>query len=191
MVFLDFYDDQMDADSVISNGFLGIHALICHLIECGNRHIGFVGTLQATDSIMDRYLGYTMALIEHGLPQRPDWIIKDRYLETGNTVPVMQLPEKIPTAFICNCDIMAVALMGRLKQQGLSVPDDISVVGFDDYQHNKVSDVGLTTFAVDIPEMTKCAVKMRHKRLNGDQSTEGVRIVSRKVIRRDSAKNFQ
>ena len=64
IVYLDFYDSDISADSVISNGFYGTFLLTQHLIERGHKDIGFVGTLLATDSITDRYLGYTKAMLD-------------------------------------------------------------------------------------------------------------------------------
>jgi LacI family transcriptional regulator len=58
LVFLDFYDEQLDVDSVISDSFYGAYTLTNHVISLGHKEIGFVGNIFATSSILDRYLGY-------------------------------------------------------------------------------------------------------------------------------------
>ena len=68
LVFLDFYDEQGSADAVVSDNTYGCYRLTSHLIKNGHRTIGFVGSVQATSSIMDRYLGYYRAMLLHDLP---------------------------------------------------------------------------------------------------------------------------
>lgn len=77
-VYVDFYDNCVYEDSVISNNFYGTYQLTNYLFEKGHRRIGFVGTLFASKSITDKYLGYEKAVIERGEKIRDDWIIPDR-----------------------------------------------------------------------------------------------------------------
>ena len=78
VVFLDFYDEQANADAVAGDNAYGTYRLTSHLIRRGHRKIGFVGSLKATSSIMDRFLGYYRAMLLNDLPVREDWIIPDR-----------------------------------------------------------------------------------------------------------------
>lgn len=74
MVYMDFYDKQLQEDCVISNSFYGAYYMTNYLFRMGHEKIGFVGTVLATESIMDRYLGYRKSLMEHGVQERPDWV---------------------------------------------------------------------------------------------------------------------
>ena len=65
----------------------------------------------------------------------------------------------MPTAFVCNCDQVAHHLINKLKTLGYKVPDDFSVVGFDNDIYASITEPGLTTVEVDIQEMAKTAVK--------------------------------
>ena len=190
VVFLDFYDSDISADSVISNGFYGTYLMTRYLIDRGHRDIGFVGTLLATDSITDRYLGFVKAMLEHGLPVRPEWQINDRDPESGNTLP-MTFSEKMPTAYVCNCDFMAGALIGRLKEKGLRVPEDVSVVGFDNYLFTGLCDIGITTYAVDIREMARCAVRTVQKKLSGEPYRTGMQITDGYLVERQSVRTLE
>ena len=77
-VFLDFYSSRSDVETVLSDNFFGSYTITNHLVEKGHKRIGFVGTITATSSIQDRFMGYYKSLLEHGIPLRDDWIINDR-----------------------------------------------------------------------------------------------------------------
>ena len=112
VVFLDSYDPAIRVDSVISNGYLGMYKMTNCLIRAGHREIAFVGNIKATSSIMDRYLGYSKALLEQGIEEKKEWLISDRDIRRGKVK--IELPEKMPTAFVCNCDLTALFVYGLL-----------------------------------------------------------------------------
>ncbi len=184
VVFLDFYDADISADSVISNGFFGAYMLTNHLLSLGHRSIGYVGTLLTTASINDRYLGYTKALMEQGIPVRPDWVVDDRDAEGMNLE--IRLPSPMPTAFVCNCDHTAALLIRKLNAEGYRVPEDISVVGFDNYLMPGLCDIGITTYAVDIPEMARMAVRVLLGKLVGQPYRSGLQMTDGYMVEKDS-----
>ena len=188
LVFLDFYDEQGYADSVVGDNSYGCYRLTSHLIKNGHREIGFVGNYHATSSIMDRFLGYLRALLLHGLPVRPDWIVDDR--DDRNNLTDVKLPEIIPTAFVCNCDVTAVRLIAALRARGLRVPEDVSVTGFDDYLMQP-SDVPLSTFKVDSDGMIELAVKAIVERCSGSRKPFGRLVVGGQPVYRESAKPLE
>lgn len=190
IVYLDFYDSDIHADSVLSNSFYGSFLLTQHLVEMGHRQIGFVGTLLATDSITDRYLGFTKCMLENELSIRSEWILPDRDRQTGALVP-FALPQEIPTAFVCNSDYTAGMLMLHLEKQGYRVPEDISVVGFDNHQIPGLLSVGLTTYAVDLHEMAHMAVKAMLKRLMKEPWKQGMHITDGELIIKNSVRNLK
>jgi len=186
-VFLDFYDEQGSADSVVGDNTYGCYRLTSHLIKNGHRKIGFVGNMRTTSSILDRYLGYYRAMILHDLPIHPEWIISDRNDE--NNWIDLSLPEALPTAFVCNCDVVASRLITALKARGLRVPQDISVTGFDDYLVHP-SDVPLSTFRVNTDGMVALAVKAITERCSDSAKPFGRLVVSGQPVYRDSETLF-
>lgn len=193
MVFLDFYDDELIVDSVISEGYYGMYRMTEYLIQRGHEKIAFVGMLMYTESITDRYFGYSKALLEHGIEQRPEWIIDDRNAEDG----CMGLPYRIslpkdnmPTAFVCNNDVTAYALIRQLKEEGYRVPEDISVVGYDDYLHVDLGESRITTYAVDIERMTQTALEVLSRRINDGMTDARVHVVSGRLVERKSVKRI-
>ena len=185
VLFLDFYDEQASADSVVGDNSYGCYRLASHLIKNGHRRIGFVGNYRATSSIMDRYLGFCRAMLVHDLPLREDWVIMDRGLD-NQLLDRMELPEEMPTAFVCNCDVVARRLMNQLQEMGLRVPEDISVTGFDDYEEEAVSGPGISTFRVDMFGMVDLAVKTLLERCAGAQKPFGRTVVGGQPVYRES-----
>ena len=183
-VFLDFYTEHTQVTSVVSDSVYGTYLLTNHLIQMGHREIGFVGDVNATSSILDRYLGYYKSLIQHGIPMREEWVLPDRG-ENG-LLKEVALPERMPTAFVCNCDEMAHMLIGQLCRAGYRVPEDVSIVGFDDFLFARLCTPPLTTFQVDQDAMAKAAVKALVKKLHGQPGHHGRIVISGHVVYRDS-----
>lgn len=184
ILFLDFYDETGSADSVVGDNTYGCYRLTCHLVKEGHRKIGFVGTPQATSSIMDRYLGFYRATLTNGLPLRPEWTLNDRD-EKGVLQPI-SLPKELPEAFVCNCDVVAQELIGLLEQRGVKVPEDISVTGFDDYTGDEQKSPGLSTFRIDTDAMIRIAVRKIADRCFGSTTPFERIVVSGQPVYRDS-----
>ena len=183
-VFLDFYDEHGNADAVVGDNTYGTYRLTSHLIRLGHIRIGFVGNQKATSSIMDRYLGYYRAMLVNNLPVREDWILMDR-TEAGEMIP-LKLPEEMPTAFVCNCDVIARKLIGTLQEAGYRVPEDISVTGFDDFEIGQPQLPGMSTFRVDTDGMINLAVNVICERCAGSGKPFGRLVVSGQPIYRDT-----
>ena len=192
MVFMDFYDDEEIVDSVVSAGFYGMYRMTDYLIKNGHTRIAYVGTIMYTESITDRYFGYCKALMERGIEQRQDWIINDRDYVDGimGLDYKYTLPEDMPTAFVCNNDIAAYALIKQLEEKGYRVPEDLSVVGYDDYLYAEFGESNITTYAVDMAEMTKKALACLIKNIENLTVHIGTHVVSGRMIVRDTVKKI-
>lgn len=185
LVFVDFYDNRYPVDAVISDNFNGSYMVTDHLVEKGHRKIGFFGTLNATSSINDRYLGYVKCIMENELEFRKEWIIGDRN-ERGILNDKIDFPDEMPTAFVCNCDETAFRVISALKTKGVRVPEDISVVGYDNYTVSSICIPTITTVEVDLAKMAEVSVGIMAKKLIDSKYTEGKRIISGKLIIKES-----
>ncbi|MDY2628974.1 MAG: LacI family DNA-binding transcriptional regulator [Lachnospiraceae bacterium] len=192
VINLDTTCDWANCDCVVSNNLLGGYQMTNYLFESGHRKIGFVGTRLATNSIDDRYLGYLKSLMEHGVEKRDDWIIDDRDREFGlvDSNEYFRLPDEMPTAFFCNCDLSASLLIQKLKRNGYSVPEDISVVGFDNYVVDQFADIGITTYEIDTKEMAGRAVHIMIHKLENEKYTAGIFMLGGTFIERASARQI-
>lgn len=188
VIYLDYYNGREASDSVISNSYYGTYELTYYLYRMGHRKIAYVGTLLAMESITDRYFGYQKALLELGLEQKKEWVLDDRHIETGeiDTVNMLQIPKDMPTAFVCNCDLTASFLIKKLKDNGYRVPEDISVVGFDNYLYPGLSDIQITTYEVDLKEIAKKAVYNMISKISNENYKPGIHIVEGHMVLKES-----
>lgn len=179
-------------DCVVSNNLMGGYEMTNYLFDMGHSRIGFVGTRLSTTSIDDRFLGYLKSQMEHGMKVREDWVIDDRDRETGfvDVENKFELPQEMPTAFFCNCDGTASLLVRKLKQKGYSVPDDISVVGFDNYISDQFAGVGLTTYEINTREMARRTVHIILHKLKNDNYSTGIFMLPGKFVERDSVRRI-
>lgn len=190
VVYLDFYDRTTEVPSVINDNMYGTYMLTNYLVSMGHKKIAYVGSIDATASILDRYLGYYRSLLTHQLKMPDDYIIPDRDDE-GYFID-LQMPKEMPTAFVCNCDGTANLLMKLLISRGYRIPQDISVVGFDNYSAEFDYNLPkLTTIEVNIEEMTKNAVEMIIRLLKGEENLGGRKVISGKLIIRGSVAQCQ
>lgn len=189
-VFLDFYSSRTDVETVLSDNFFGAYTITNYLIDAGHRRIGFIGNIVSTSSIQDRYLGYYKALLEHNIPLNDRWIINDRDSE-GHTFPTVKLPEEMPTAFFCNCDEVAYAFINQLKSMGYKVPDDISIVGYDNHIYSTISTPRITTMDVNSYRMSNEAVEIIIKKIRDNNYRCGRVLVTGKLIERDSVRTLR
>ncbi len=190
LVYLDFNDENQGIQSVISDSFYGSYYLTNYLFEKGHKEIAFVGSLLETASITDRYLGYLKAMMEHGIKPGKEWIVEDRDRDTGIIFEAdkFRLPSKMPTAFVCNCDLTAGELIKKLEEKGYKVPDDISVVGYDNFIFPGVCDVKITTYEVDMKQMVNRATSIIEKLLQGKAVDQHVHIVTGHIVEKESVR---
>ena len=189
IVFLDFYVKNMKVTTVISDNFFGSYMLTNYLHENGHNEIGFVGSINSTSSIQDRYLGYYKSILANKLEYNPDYIIDDRNAD-GEWIG-FELPEKMPTAFVCNCDETAYHFIEFLNTKGYNVPDDISIVGFDNYLYATLCKPQLTTVVVNMKKMVDAAVVALMNQINNKKNLVNRILISDKLIIRDSVKNIK
>lgn len=189
ILLLDFYNQDAKYDSIINDSFYSAYRLTNHLINQGHTKIGFIGDIHATSSILDRYLGYCKSLIEHHIPLNEAYVICDR--DADGLYIEFDLPEDMPTAFVCNCDEVAYVFINKLKSMGLNVPEDISVVGFDNYMFSTFISPALTTVSINDEEMAEVAVTSILRKIKGEKKSLGRRIITSNIIYRDSVKKIK
>jgi len=141
--------------SVSGDAFHGMHLAVRHLAGLGHRRIALVNGPSETYTSVERRGGYLTGLLDAGLPTDPALIRwKDGYdgfsASAGqqSTAALLDLPER-PTAIIFANDALAVGGQGICQQRGLRVPDDISIMGYDDNPIATATTPHLTSIRVD------------------------------------------
>lgn len=171
-------------DCVLSDNMDGGYTLTRHLLDRGYTEIGYVGAILSTSSIMERYLGYQRALRGAGIVPKEEWLLADRDRD-GRFIPI-RLPEKLPQAFVCNCDEVAFHLIEELRQKGVRVPEDVAVCGYDDYRFATLSKPALTTYRVDVERMAAAAVGQLLRKLRQEHTEPFSCIVPGHLVIRES-----
>ena len=188
IVCVDYYDVYEDMDYIVTNGFGGMEQMTRLMIKEGIRDLAFVGTVNATKNITDRYLGYCKALDRAGIEDAKYNIIPDRD-SAGEVFDLNpQLPEKLPQGFVCNCDRTAFVVIRKLKERGMRVPEDISVVGFDNYPPDASGGRQLSTYQNDEQVLARLSIHTMIRRIEGKKKPEGIRIVEGSMICGESVK---
>jgi LacI family repressor for deo operon, udp, cdd, tsx, nupC, and nupG len=161
-----------------------------HLIGLGHRRIGHIGGTAATTATPKRFDGYAAALAEAGLELRPELV---RYgvfsIATGaeEMVELLALPEP-PTAVFCGSDEIAMGAIRTIKQARLRVPEDISIVGFDNIYFAAVTDPPLTTIDQPSRRLGFEAMRLLADRLAGVAGPKrGVEVPYRLIVRASTA----
>lgn len=188
VVCVDYYDVYEDMDYIVTDGFGGMNCMTELLLEEGYRDLMFAGTPAATKNITDRYLGYCKALEKAGIRDAQDHILPDRDFQNGDYRIDIELPEKLPEAFVCNCDKTAGILIEKLLERGLRVPEDVSVVGFDDYKAQLTGNLQLTTYENDERVIAQISMNTLLKRIESGHRAQGVRIVEGRIVEGNTVK---
>ena len=184
LVFFDFENEEYDVDSIIGDNVSGGYTMTRYLVKKGYKNIGFVGSYKATQSILDRLVGHLKYKLAKGLPQKDIWIIQDRN-RSGKYIE-LKLPSDMPDAFFCNCDEVAYRMIGTLNAAGYRVPEDIAVVGYDDYAAQIPDGVELTTYRVDTDEMIRQCVHIVEQRSMNTSYRRGIVLVHGKLVERNT-----
>lgn len=185
--FLDTYMPNVSFDTVISDGYYGMYMLTNYLIQQGHKTIGFVGKVDATSSIADRFWGYKRALRENRIEFQTAWEIPDRD-EQGKTFEELIEGKVNMDAYVCNCDFTAHTLIQNLESEGYLVPEDVSVVGFDNFLPIGMDSDRITSYGVDMEHMANVCVKSLIRKIEHKKYVEGIQIVTGKIVLKKSVK---
>ena len=190
VVVIDNSSSDKTIPSIIIDNFNAVRESVSHLCEHGHKRIGFITGLDDSDVGRDRYAGYINALTTYGLKLDEELVFRgDFSFESGLTGADYFLSlTKPPTAIMCANDSMAIAALGRITQNGLAVPDDISIIGFDDITVASHMHPPLTTLAAPIKKIAKLAVEMLICQIqNKDIENKHIALPAKLILRKTCA----
>lgn len=162
-----------------------------YLIGLGHRRIGLVGCDTQYPSAEQRESGYKKALHEANIELDTDLIIRGDYGFRSGFNCAGKLMEHKPTAIFAISDMQAIGVIKALKGMGLSVPEDISVVGFDNVTFSEIYDPGITTVSQPTYKMGSKAMNILIDELKGGSKTPQQIIMKHELIIRDSARKIE
>lgn len=181
--------EDLPVDSVAADNKRGAMMAINYLIGLGHRKIAFVNGVQGSYINKTRTEGYLQAMEEAGLEVCPEWLTsgKAKYEASYETARMLlELPpSKRPTAILNLTDLGAFGVLDAAKDMGVSVPDDLAVIGFDDLFISGLRNIQLTTIRIPRLEMGKLATEMLFNRMeNKDAEKQTVIMPVELVVRK-------
>lgn len=174
VVFINTEAEAGDLDTVNFDNATGERAATRHLIDLGHRAIAIItGPAQAWDA-QDRLSGFRMTLEEKGLELPEAWVQEGDFTQEGGMIAMrtlLNLPER-PTAVVAGNDLSALGAIAAIREAGLRVPEDISIVGFDDVPSVRYTVPALTTVRIPIREMGMQAIRRLLERIDAPEPLE-------------------
>ncbi len=174
-VFLNRASLDGQSDSVMVDNAGGIRKAVRHLWGLGHRRVGFFGIRSFTSNRAERYAGYYQALAELDAPPPPsEWLfipyrhefsMKDVELLVSQALDSWRVLSDRPTSIVCTADVEALTILKVAAAKGIRVPEDLSVVGFDDNEEGLSSSPPLDSIWQPVEQMGRMAVEMIMSRL--------------------------
>lgn len=192
IVLIDSYVSNSKMCKVGLEDYKGGYTATRYLIEHGHRDIAFASPpIRERGVVSERFHGYKQALAEASLPFRPE-LVFERELDVETTIALgTQLAKRNDlTAVFATADIMAVGIMAGIQQSGKKVPEDISVIGFDDINLCQLSSPRLTTIHQDAPLKGKLAVEFLIDLLENNPIENREIILPVRLVERDSVNSL-
>lgn len=176
MVVLDSYFEEITEDSVVINNMQGAFAATCYLCKKGHKEVGYLKSKVQINNFLERKDGFKKALKACGVPYNAEY-----NFHLGTTMEsayedmkrLLAASPKLPTAFFADNDIIAIGALRALKEAGYRIPQDISVIGFDDIPTCELMDPPLSSIRVPKQAIGKLAAKRLVELLQDDS---GVRL---------------
>lgn len=190
VVSMNYLALDLECSSVSIDNLKGAQSATEYLLHMGHEKIAFISGDLMSQAAVDRCEGYKDSLKKANLPLREEYILRGDYSRKSARVAaerMMEMKER-PTAVFASSDDMAIEAINVFMENGLKVPDDISVVGFDDDPVCLYGPVALTTMRQPLKEMAQSAVKeLYHKMQDPGRQVSRI-ILPAELIVRDSVK---
>jgi LacI family transcriptional regulator len=160
IVLAEFKLDDPKASTIVLDYSTGIHAAIRHLADLGHRDLGFLAGPYSLHSAITRENDFRAAIEAAGLPLEKKWIIECDHTLKGGVAGFEQLRKLAvhPTAIVCSNDMTAIGVQHALFEANLKVPEDFSLVGFDDIHLAEYTIPPLTTVRMSCKDLALAAV---------------------------------
>lgn len=191
-LILDYWSSDMSFNGVLINNSDSARMAVEYLIDKGHQEIGYLRGNFRIKAFRSRAVGYQIALNKHNIP------INSKYTFTLSTTmdgsykdmeEYLKKKPKLPTAFFADNDMIALGAMKALQEAGYRIPEDISVIGFDDLPFCEIASPRLTTLRVSKQEMGQLAVRRISDMMKYGGDTRTKIQVCTDFVERDSVRD--
>ena len=190
IVFIDTFYDLVEANFVDMNNGDAVYTVLEHLKSLGFTKIGYVGSETQTRNFALRKDAFISNMATLGLPVAPEHVLSiGSTLSSAYEDSVDALGNDIAEAYFCANDIMAYGFTKALKEKGYKVPEDVSVIGFDNLPMSITLDPPLTTIDVSKRKIGSMAITVLDELINADTMPPAVKVlVGAQLIKRASTR---
>ena len=189
IILLDRASDGLETDTILVDNRQGAYTAVSHLIELGHRRIGMIVDNLDITTNEERIAGYRSALVDHNLTVEENLIKSCQFSQQSAytlALEMLRRPDR-PSALFTAYNLISIGTLIAIHDSGLRIPEDISIVGFDDVEWNQVISPKLTATAQPVYEMGKVAGERLIARLKGDKSPPlEIRLKTRFIVRDSS-----
>lgn len=194
LVILDSWCTSMSFNGILINNADSAKNAVEHLIQKGHREIGYLRGKFRIKAFSARANGYNRALFKNGIS------IKEQYIVTLSTtmdgaykdmISYLNQRPNLPTAFFADNDMIALGAMKALIEKGYRIPEDVSLIGFDDLTSCEISTPRLTTIKVFKQEMGQLAVRRLLEVIRDGNGIKSKIQICTEFVERDSVKDLR
>lgn len=193
LVVLDNWFDESTFDAVLISNTDCVCAAVKYLIRNGHREIGYLRGSIRIKNFYYREKGYERALCDAGLALNPSYAFSLTPTIEGaydDMLTLLKGKPQLPTAFVADNDIIALGAMRALQECGYAIPQDVSVIGFDDLPFGAISYPALTTIRVHKHEMGRIAVRRLIEVIQNNSLINTKVLVCNTFIERSSVRDL-
>jgi len=180
----------LDASFVVGDDKTGARLAVEHLIQLGHERIAFIGGPANVQSSRDRMETYQEVLKEHGLKAYTKWAVFADFTQAAGREAAQKMLRGCdrPTAIFAANDVIALGVMEAAEDLGLSIPQDLSLVGYDDISYASLPRIQLTTVSQPTYEMGRIAAEYLLAICEGEERGKLQRVLPpRLVVRKTTA----
>jgi LacI family transcriptional regulator len=194
IVLLDRYFPELNLPFVTSDNYKGALEAVNLLLENGHRRIACIQGLVNTSPNNDRVRGYLDAHNKNGIPYNRNLIVGDSFGEENGYIETKLLlkQENPPTAIFAISNLISLGAIRAISEEGMKIPDDISMISFDDQPYSRFLSTPMTTVAQQNTQIGQIAIKLLIDQIESNVQTgpKGIFLPTR-LISRDSVKNLR
>jgi len=181
--------DSTDTNVIYSDNYQGTEMALKYLLELGHTKIAHIAGHQNTFSGIERMKGFLKATKQLGIQIPPSYIVNGGFFSIEGGKEAMQqllVLNDPPTAVFASSDTMAFGAMEAIQEAGLRVPEDISIIGYDNVEWSDYVTPRLTTVKQDVDKIGADAARILMNSINGKNASYIKKVVPVSLIKRDS-----
>lgn len=188
LVVMDWWFTELNADKILDNSEHGGYLATKSMVDAGHQKIGIITGNLRKSVAKNRLQGYKKALSEANIVLNPDWIVESHFDFEGGIVGAQKLLalSDRPTAIFCCSDTIAIGAYQAIQNQGLRIPQDISIMGYDDIELARYLFPSLSTISQPKAELGKLAVETLLQRIQEPNENYRTLVLEPTCILRES-----